>query len=86
MKGLGIGDIGPVALSLTVSIIIVAVAALILAQLRTGSTNVNFTSVVDLGLAAIGSFANWFSIMVVVIVAVIILSLVMLLRGRSGGA
>lgn len=86
MKGLGIGDIGPVALSVGFAVIVVAVIALILAQVRGGSTNQNFTYTIDKGLAAITSFADWFSIIIIVVIAVIILALVMMLGGvgRAG--
>lgn len=86
MKGLGIGDIGPVALSVGIAVIVVSIVALILAQLSTGSTNANFTYVVGKGLTALTSFADWFAIIVIVVVAVIILALVMMLRGRGGEA
>jgi predicted membrane protein len=84
MKGLGISDIGDVAMSLGISVVIIAVMALILVQVRSGSTNVNFTAVVDLGLVAITGFANWFNIIITIAAAVIILSLVYLLKGRGG--
>jgi hypothetical protein len=81
---LGINSIGPVALSVGVAVIIVAVVALILATMQGASTDGNFTNVVSLGLTALTSFADWFGIIVIVVVAVIILSLVMMLRGRGG--
>lgn len=83
MKGLGIGDIGPVALSIGFAVIVVAVIALILAQIRGGSTNTNFTYTIDKGLVAITSFADWFGIIIIVVVAVIILALVMMLGGGT---
>lgn len=86
MKGLGISNIADVALALGTSVVIVAVMALILVQVRTGSTNANFTYVVDLGVLAIVGFANWFGIIITIAAAVIILSLIYLLRGRGGGA
>ena len=85
MKGLGIGDIGPVALSVGFSVIVVSVVALILATISGASSNGNFTYVVTAGLQALTSFADWFGIIVIVVVAVIILALVMMLGGGGGG-
>lgn len=84
MKGMGIGDIGPVALSIGIAIITVSVIALILAKMQGASTDANFTSIVGKGLTALSSFADWFGILVIVVIAVIILALVMFLRGRGG--
>lgn len=84
LKGMGIGDIGPVALSIGIAIITISVIALILANMSTASTNTNFTYIVGKGMTALTSFADWFQIIVIVVVAVIILALVMFLRGRGG--
>lgn len=84
-KGMGIGDIGPVALSLGLAVIIISVVTLILAQMNTTVTDANATYVLGKGLAAMTSFADWFAIIVVVVVSVIILAIVLLLRGAAGG-
>lgn len=82
---LSVGDIGPIALAVGIAIIIVAVVAMILAQMNTNITDENATEVLNLGIAAIMDFADWFAIIVIVVVAVIIIGLVMLLRGAGGG-
>ena len=82
---MAIDSIGPVALSIGIAVIIVAVVAMILGNMKTNVTDANATYVLTKGLAAMSSFADWFSIIVIVVVAVIILALVMLLRGRGGG-
>jgi hypothetical protein len=48
------------------------------------SADSNATIIVGSGLMAIYSFGSWFGIIVVVVVATIILSIVLLLRGRGG--
>ena len=84
-QGIGLGSIGPIALSIGVAIITISVIALILANFSTASTNQNFTYIVGKGLVALTSFADWFQIIVIVVVAVIILALVMFLRGGPEG-
>lgn len=84
MKGQGVGDIGPVALAVGVGIIIVAIVALILAEMNTQITDANATQVLDAGLAAIITFSDFFGVIVIVAVSVIILSLVMLLSRFQG--
>lgn len=84
-KGMGLGDIGPVALSLGLAVIIIAVTSLILAQIGENVTNTNATYVINKGLDAMTSFADWFAIIVVVVVSVIILAIVLLLRNAAGG-
>lgn len=89
MKGQGVGDMGPVALAIGTGIIIVAVVALILGEMNTQITNANATTVLNAGLAAIIVFSDFFSVIVIVAVSVIILALVMLLSrfsGQRGGA
>jgi len=59
---------------------------------RVGTESVNYmysgdsnaTSIVSKGLIAIGSFADWFIILIVVVIAVIVLALLQYLRGRGG--
>ena len=85
MKGLGIGDIGPVALTMGYAIMIVAVVALVLATMSGASTNGNFTAIIGLGLAAITSFATWFNILITIVICVIILALILTFGGSGGG-
>lgn len=87
---LSIGDIGPIALSLGVAVIVISVVSMILSNMQ---ANVNETSeaeaysVLTKGLEAMGTFGDWFNIIVIVAVAAIILGLVLLFRGTfSGGA
>lgn len=84
MKGLGVGDIGPVAIALTLAIVVVSVGAYILAQMNTNISDGNATYVLGKGLTAMSTFADWFVIMVIVVVSVIVIGLVMLL-GRGQG-
>lgn len=84
-KGFGLGDIGPVAISLGTAIIVVAVVAMILSNIGDNVTDGNATYVINKGLTAMASFADWFAIIVVVTVSVIILAIVLLLRDAAGG-
>ena len=85
MKGLGVGDIGPVALSVGVAVIIIGVVAMVLAQMNSNITDGNATYVFNQGLSAMTTFSDWFVVIIIVVVSVIILALVMLLRGMGGG-
>jgi len=87
--GLSIGDIGPIALTLGVAVIIISVVSLVLGNMQ---DQVNDTStaydIIGKGLDAMSVFGDWFNIIVIVAVAAIILGLVMLFRGsanRGGG-
>jgi hypothetical protein len=80
-----LGDIGPAALSVGVAVIIVSVVAMILANMNSNITDANATYVLTQGLSAVGLFSDWFSIIVIVVVSVIIIALVMGLRTISSG-
>lgn len=86
MKGLGVGDIGPVALAVMLAVIIVSVSAYILASMDTSISDVNASYVLQKGLSAMTTFADWFSIIIIVVVAVIVIGLVMMLGQRRGAA
>ena len=45
----------------------------------------NSTAILQKGLVAMSNFGDWFGLIVIVAIAVIILGLVLLLRGRPGG-
>ena len=81
---LAIDSIGDVALAIGVAVITVAIIAMILGNMKTNVTDANATYVLGKGLTAMASFADWFEILVIVVIAVIILALVMFLRGRGG--
>lgn len=85
MKGLGVGDIGPVALSVGVAVIIIGVVAMVLAQMNANISDGNASYVFNKGLEAMTTFSDWFVVIIIVVVSVIILALVMLLRGMGGG-
>ncbi|MFP4019076.1 MAG: hypothetical protein ACLFUH_07480 [Bacteroidales bacterium] len=85
-KGLTIGDIGPIASTLGVAIIIISVVAMIIGNMQ-NQVNDSATAynIMEKGLDALEVFGDWFSIIVIVSVAVIILGLVYLFRRQASG-
>jgi branched-subunit amino acid ABC-type transport system permease component len=86
MSGLTIGDIGPIALTLGIAIIVIAVVAMILSNMRDQVNNTSTAyTIIGKGLDALNVFGDWFGIIVIVAVAAIILGLVMLFRTTASG-
>ncbi len=86
--GLTIGDIGPIALTLGVAVIIISVVSLILGEMQGQVENESTAyEIIGDGLDSMSVFGDWFDIIVIVAVAAIILGLVMLFRRtqRGGG-
>lgn len=85
-KGLTLGDIGPVASTLGVAVIIISVVAMIIGNMQ-DQVDANGTAytVMDKGLDALEVFGDWFSIIVIVAVATIILGLVYFFRRQTTG-
>jgi len=81
---MSIDSIGDIAIGMGVAIIAVAVVAMILGTMLTNVDDPNATSIINKGLIAIGSFADWFIILIVVVIAVVVLALLQYLRGRGG--
>jgi len=85
---LSIGDIGPIALSLGVAVIIISVVSMILSNMQQNVNETTETEAYDVltkGLDAMSTFGDWFNIIVIVAVAAIILGLVLLFRGTFSG-
>jgi type II secretory pathway component PulF len=82
-KGMTLSSLQGGGLAIVVLVIIIAIGAQILGQINStqtaGTTEKNITTA---GLTAMGQFANWFTILVLVIIAVVIISL--LIRGLGG--
>jgi len=84
-KGMGIGDIAPIGIAVTVGIIVIAVGAYILGTMNSNISDTNTTYVIGKGVTAIKLFADWFSIIVIVAVSVIVIGLIYFLQRRGGG-
>jgi hypothetical protein len=83
MKGMTISSLQGGALALVVLVIVLAIGAQILGQIRnTETANSTEWNTTGSGLNALNTFSNWFTIIVLVIIAVVIISL--LIRGLGG--
>lgn len=83
MKGMTVSSLQGGALALVVLVIVLAIGAQILGQIRnTETTNSTEWNTTGSGLNALNTFSNWFTIIVLVIIAVVIISL--LIRGLGG--
>ena len=84
-KGMALGDLSPAVLVLVVAIIVVAVGANIVQQVRdqmtAGSAAYNASNT---GLSAITTFSTWFSVIAIVVAAVIVIGLIVRAFGGAG--
>ena len=82
-KGLTLSSLQAAGLAMVVLVIVIAIGAQIVGEVR-GTQTVNTTeyNVSDEGLGAMSEFADWFTIIVIVLIAVVIISL--LVRGLGG--
>jgi len=77
-KGLGLGDLYPAIMTLVLVGILLGVGLIVLDKfLETGAMSQTANSSVNETIKALGDFSGWFSIIVVVIAAAIILGLVL---------
>lgn len=83
MKGMTVSSLQGGALALVVLVIVLGIGAQILGQIRnTETANSTEWNTTGSGLNALNTFSNWFTIIVLVIIAVVIISL--LIRGLGG--
>lgn len=83
MKGMTLTSLQGGAMALVVLVIVLAVGAQILGQIRnTETANTTEWNTTGSGLNALNTFSNWFTVIVLVIIAVVIISL--LIRGLGG--
>lgn len=83
MKGLAVSSLQAGAISLVVLVIVVAIGAEIISGVGdTTDADTVERNATDEGLDAMDEFSNWFTIIVLVIIAVVIIGL--LLRGFGG--
>lgn len=87
MKGQNVSGLQGAAIAIVVLVVIVAVGAQILGQLRdTQTVNTTEHNTTTLGLDAMAEFGNWFVIIVLVVIAVVIITLLLRGFGGLGGA
>jgi len=84
-KGMQLGDIYPAVLTLVLIGIIVGIGVYILSSIDTAITDTEASAVLNTTLYAIGDFADWIAIIVVVIAASIVLGIVISSFGRGTG-
>ena len=78
-----LGDLTPAAMIVLVAIIAISIGAQVLGKIQDTQTSLTHEwNVTDAGLEALGDFADWFAIIVVVVIAAIVIGLVMFF-GRS---
>lgn len=88
MKGQALGGLSNSAIAVILLVIVVAVGATILQQVRSTQTAANADyNITSQGLAALITYSNFFSVIVVVVVFAVIIGLFAFftLRGRGGG-
>lgn len=79
LRGLGIGDILPIAVALVAIVIVIAVGALILAGFQTSGNlvaNSVASNTVVSGLSALGTFGTYLPLLALVVIAAIIVGVV----------
>jgi len=84
-KGMQLGDIYPAVLTLVLIGIILGIGIYILSSIDTAITDTEASAVINTTLYAVGDFADWIAIIVVVIAAAIVLGIVLSSFGRGQG-
>ena len=83
LKGLTLSNLQGAALAMVVLVIVIAVGAQILGTIRdTQTANTVERNTTEAGLDAMAEFGDWFTIIVLVLIAVVIIAL--LVRGLGG--
>jgi len=84
-KGMTLGDIYPAVLTLVLVGIILGIGIYILSSVDDQITDTEASAVINTTVYAIGDFADWLAIIVVVIAAAIVLGIVLSSFGRGQG-
>jgi uncharacterized membrane protein len=83
-KGQGLGMLMPAALTLCVAIIAISIATQVLGTVEdTQTANGSAYNITNSGLDAMEDFSDWFTTIVVVVAAVIVIGLVLLVGRRK---
>jgi hypothetical protein len=81
-----LSELPAAAISIVVLVIVVSMGILVLAGMNNSTTNTAAQTVIGKGMTGLGTFGDWFSTIIIVIIAVVILALVMgffAMRGRG---
>jgi len=84
-KGMSLGDIYPAVLTLVLIGIVLGIGVYILSSIDTAVTDTEASAVINTTMYAVGDFADWIAIIVVVIAAAIVLGIVLSSFGRGQG-
>lgn len=85
MKGMTLSNLQAAGIAMVVLVVIIAIGAQILGQIQATQTeNTTEYNTTGSGLTAMAQFGNWFTIIVLVLIAVVIIGL--LIRGLGGVA
>ncbi|RPI76041.1 MAG: hypothetical protein EHM47_00960 [Ignavibacteriales bacterium] len=82
-KGMSLGDIYPAVLTLVLIGIVLGIGVYILSSINTAVTDAEASTVINTTTYALGDFADWIPIIVVVIAAAIVLGIVLSSFGRT---
>jgi len=89
-KGYSVADIAPIGLAVVIGVVAISIGMYVLTTMHTATANANasitdnHTQVINKGISAMRLFADWFSIIVIVAVSVIVIGLVYFLQKRGG--
>ena len=87
-KGFTISDLAPIAVAFVIITVVVGMGVIILAEMN-DTTTVNAStdaqSVMNKGIASMGTFADWFDILVIVVIAAVIIGIILFYFGRKEG-
>ena len=75
------------AITMVVIVIVVSMGVLILVGMNDSTTDDDASDNIDAGIEAMGTFSDWYTTIVIVVIAVVILGLVLgffALRGKGG--
>ena len=84
-KAMTLGDIYPAVLTLVLIGIVLGIGVYILSSINDAVDDTEASSVINTTMYAIGDFADWIAIIVVVIAAAIVLGIVLSSFGRGQG-
>jgi len=83
-KGFSLNQMLPAALVIGVAVIGISIVAQILGTIAATQTADSVeNNLTDAGLTALAQWGDWFGIIIIVVIAVIVIGILMLLKGRS---
>lgn len=79
----GVDSLGPLALGVVSLAIIVGIGSIVLAEMNTAVNNSDAESVLNTGIDALGTFSDFFTVIVVIGVAAVLFLLLRAVRGAG---